>query len=224
MVALVTGGCSGLGKCFTEELLSRGYKVYALYNTSDESAMKMSDDNNRLECIKCDIRNEELVQGIISKIDKIDIVINNAAIAIDNDFNDKTYNEFMEVMSTNVGGMFNIIKYASRKMSDGVIINISSDNTLGNHNPLSVDYDASKAAVNMLTVSLSDILTNIKVVAYAPGWIDTPSIKGMNPKYLEGELARVNQSKLIDPVILVKAILDDVEYQSSGSIIPISEV
>ena len=127
MVALVTGGCSGLGASFTKELLNRGYKVYALYNSSDEAASKMMNEYSRLECIKCDIRDEESVSKIISKIEKIDLVINNAGIAIDNDFNDKTYNEFMEVMSVNVGGMFNIIKYASRKMNDGVIINISSE-------------------------------------------------------------------------------------------------
>lgn len=224
MVALVTGGCSGLGASFTLELLNRGYKVYALYNSSYETAMKMNNEYSRLECIKCDIRDEKLVSEIISKIDKIDLVINNAGIAIDNDFNDKTYNEFMEVMSVNVGGMFNIIKYASRKMNDGVIINISSDNSLGNHNKLSIDYDCSKAAVNMLTVNFGDNLENIKVVAYAPGWIDTPSVREMNPKYLESELSRVNQEKLIDPDVLVKVILDDVEFQDSGSIVPISEV
>ena len=224
MVALVTGGCSGLGASFTKELLNRGYKVYALYNSSDEAASKMMNEYSRLECIKCDIRDEENVSKIISKIEKIDLVINNAGIAIDNDFNDKTYNEFMEVMSVNVGGMFNIIKYASRKMNDGVIINISSDNSLGNHTRLSIDYDCSKAAVNMLTVNFGDNLDNIKVVAYAPGWINTPSVKEMNPKYLASELARVKQEKLIEPDELVKVILDDVKFQNSGSVIPISEV
>lgn len=224
MVALVTGGCSGLGASFTKELLNRGYKVYALYNSSDEAASKMMNEYSRLECIKCDIRDEENVSKIISKIEKIDLVINNAGIAIDNDFNDKTYNEFMEVMSVNVGGMFNIIKYASRKMNDGVIINISSDNSLGNHTRLSIDYDCSKAAVNMLTVNFGDNLDNVKVVAYAPGWINTPSVKEMNPKYLASELARVKQEKLIEPDELVKVILDDVKFQNSGSVIPISEV
>lgn len=224
MVALVTGGCSGLGASFTKELLNRGYKVYALYNSSDEAASKMMNEYSRLECIKCDIRDEENVSKIISKIEKIDLVINNAGIAIDNDFNDKTYNEFMEVMSVNVGGMFNIIKYASRKMNNGVIINISSDNSLGNHTRLSIDYDCSKAAVNMLTVNFGDNLDNVKVVAYAPGWINTPSVKEMNPKYLASELARVKQEKLIEPDELVKVILDDVKFQNSGSVIPISEV
>lgn len=224
MVALVTGGCSGLGASFTKELLNRGYKVYALYNSSDEAASKMMNEYSRLECIKCDIRDEVVVSKIISKMGKIDLVINNAGIAIDNDFNDKTYNEFMEVMSVNVGGMFNIIKYASRKMNDGVIINISSDNSLGNHTRLSIDYDCSKAAVNMLTVNFGDNLDNVKVVAYAPGWINTSSVKEMNPKYLASELARVKQEKLIEPDELVKVILDDVKFQNSGSVIPISEV
>lgn len=219
MKALVTGGCSGLGLSFTKELLSRGYEVIALYNTSRD----ISEISPNLTCIKCDIRDENLLSDIVSNIDKVDLLINNASIAIDNDYMSKSYNEFMEVLSVNVGGTFNVIKYVSKIMDNGTIINISSDNTIGNNSPISMDYDASKAGINLLTLNFSEVL-NSKVVAYLPGWIATDSVKSMNPEYLREQLEKNEQKELLDPDLLVKEILDDVVNQDSGSLIPIKEI
>ena len=224
MKALVTGGCSGLGLFFTEELLRRGYEVIALYNTSFDNAKMLSEKYANLECIECDVTDEIRVKEIMDSIDSLDLIINNAALAIDNEFNDKSYSEFMKVLSVNVGGVFNIIKYGSKRMSDGVIINISSDNTLGNNSVLSMDYDASKAGVNMLTINFSEALPNIKVLAYAPGWIATDAVKEMNPSYLNEQLKKNEQEELLDPKMLVNMILDDYKFQDSGSIIPVKEV
>ena len=223
MKALVTGGCSGLGYYFTLELLNRGYEVYAIYNSSEVTANEMMSKYDNLKCIKCDIRDELLVKNVIENIGELDLLINNAALAIDNNFEDKSYDEFMSVLGVNVGGTFNVIKYASKYMDGGDIINISSDNTLGNNNPISMDYDASKAGVNMLTLNFSEVL-NSKVIAYAPGWIATDSVKSMNPEFLREELEKNEQEELLDPSLLVKCILDDYKYQESGSIIPIKEV
>ena len=223
MKALVTGGCSGLGLSFTKELLSRGYEVIAIYNSSEDSANKLSNEFNNLKCIKCDIRDELRLKEIVDHIDKIDLLINNASIAIDNDYKDKSYNEFMEVLSVNVGGTYNVIKYVSSKMDRGTIINISSDNTIGNNSPISMDYDASKAGINLLTLNFSEVL-NCQGVAYLPGWIATDSVKEMNPDYLKEQLNKNKQKELLDPDSLVREILDDVDYQESGSLIPIKEI
>ena len=129
----------------------------------------------------------------------------------------------MEVLSVNVGGTYNVIKYVSSKMDRGTIINISSDNTIGNNSPISMDYDASKAGINLLTLNFSEVL-NSKVVAYLPGWIATDSVKEMNPDYLKEQLDKNEQKELLDPDSLVREILDDVDYQESGSLIPIKEI
>lgn len=223
MKALVTGGCSGLGLSFTKELLNRGYEVIAIYNSSEESANKLSNEFSNLKCIKCDIRDEQVLSDIVSSVGKIDLLINNASIAIDNDYMSKSYQEFMEVLSVNVGGTYNVIKYVSNNMDNGTIINISSDNTIGNNSPISMDYDASKAGINLLTLNFSEVL-NSKVVAYLPGWIATDSVKSMNPEYLREQLEKNEQKELLDPDLLVKEILDDVVNQESGSLIPIKEI
>lgn len=224
MKALVTGGCKGLGAAFSKYLATLGYDVYALYNSSEESALKLSKDYSNIHVLKCDIKNEDSIKKIADKIDDIDLLINNAGVAIDNDYKDKTKNEFMEVLETNLVGTFLMIKYFAEKINGGAIINISSNNTLGNHSPLSMDYDASKAGINMLTKDFALALVGIKVIAYAPGWIDTESIREANPLYINEEMKKVNQSKLINPDELVKYIIDDYMNQSSGSIIEIKEL
>lgn len=224
MIAVVTGGCKGLGEVFTKYLLSLGYKVYAIYNKSVDNAYIMENEYDNLRCIKCDIRKESEVDNTFFNIDNIDILINNAAISKDEDIFEKSGKDFLGVLETNVVGTFLVTKYALPKMSEnGVIINISSNNSLDNFNPISIDYDASKAGVNMLTKDFS-CFTDKKVVAYAPGWIRTNEVMNMNQDFLKLEMEKVSQEKLIDPLDLVKYIIEDVKTRDSGEIVEVKNL
>ena len=223
MRALVTGGCHGLGKSFTEYLLKLGYKVYALYNTSIDDAISLETKYDNLSCIRCDIRDENMVESTLSNIDSIDILINNAGIACDNNFEDKSLDEFMEVIKTNLGGTYVMIKHTLKKLNEkGIIINISSNNAIDNYNPISMDYDASKAGINILTKDFSLVLDRLnrhqKIVSICPGWIATESVKGSNPKYINEEMKRVNQKLLLEPLELVKYIVDNKDNFDNGEI------
>lgn len=225
MIAVVTGGCSGLGKCFTEYLLGIGYKVYALYNSSIDSALELETLYDNVRCIKCDIRKEEEVEKVLFNIDDIDLLINNAGIAKDNEYENKSKKEFMSVLETNVVGTFLVIKYAMSKLNKkGIIINISSNNAIDNYSPLSMDYDASKAGVNMLTKDFARIMNNQKIISICPGWIKTDSIKEMNQDYLDKEMKSVGQNKLIDPNELAKYVVDKMDDFENGDIIEIKEL
>lgn len=224
MIAVVTGGCKGLGENFTKYLLSLGYKVYAIYNKSVDNAYIMENEYDNLRCIKCDIRKESEVDSTFFNIDDIDILINNAAISKDEDIAQKSGKDFLSVLETNVVGTFLVTKYALPKMSEkGVIINISSNNSLDNFNPISIDYDASKAGVNMLTKDFA-VVTDRKVVAYAPGWINTSEVINMNQDFLRVEMEKVGQEKLIDLEDLVKYIISDVEKRESGEIVEVKNL
>ncbi len=227
MKAIVTGGCRGLGASLTCELLNRGYEVYALYNTSAQIAQEMNKLYENIKCMQCDITDSERIKALAKEIGSVDILINNAAIAIDNDYHDKSFEEFMEVVKVNLGGTYNMLKEISPLMKDGLIINISSNNTLGNNSPLSMDYDASKAGINMLTRAFAEALEGqrIKVIAVAPGWIDTEPIRKMNPQYLREELLKEGQRELLDPKKLAKRIIDiGLSDIKSGSIVEIKEL
>lgn len=222
MKAVVTGGCSGLGACFTNELMKRGYEVFPLYNTSSDAAKKMASEHVFPK--HCDITNEEEIIETFADIEDIDILINNAGYACDNFYLDKTKKEFMHVLEVNVVGTFLVTKYAFNKINNGVVINISSNNAIDNYNPISMDYDASKAGVNMLTKDFAQIKSNVKVISICPGWIETDAVKEMNPSYLEQEMAKVNQTKLIEPQELVNYVLDHLDSYQNGDIIEIKEV
>ena len=220
MIAVVTGGCKGLGLSFTKELASRGYHVYALYNTSLESAKSIESDN--ITVIHCDITNE---QDIIKSLpNNIDLLINNAGIAIDNEYTDKTKEEFMRVLEVNLVGTFLVTKHAIPKLTtNGVVIIISSNNAIDNNTPLSMDYDASKAGINILTKDFA-MADNHKFVSICPGWINTEEVKKMNPQYLVDEMTRVGQDTLIEPDELAKRILDDYTAYPTGATIEIKEL
>lgn len=218
MKAIVTGGCRGLGYAFTKYLASLGYTVYALYNTT-----KLKEEENIIP-LHCDISNEMEIIDVLNKIGPIDLLINNAALSLDNEYQDKTKEEFMKVLEVNVVGTFLMIKHSIKHLTkEGTIINISSNNTLGNNSPLSMDYDASKAGINMITKNFSEILPQ-KVVAICPGWINTEAVQEMNPEYLKEEMAKVNQKELINPNSLVKKILSELDTYQTGDIIEIKEL
>ncbi len=225
MNAIVTGGCSGLGKCFTEELLKKGYKVYALYNNSVDSALELENTYDNIRCIKCDIRKEEEIEQVFFNLDDIDLLINNAAISKDNSYLDKTKKEFMTVLETNLVGTFLVIKNAIGKLNkNGIIVNISSNNALDNYSPLSMDYDASKAGVNMLTKDFALVMKDKRIVSICPGWIRTEAVKCMNQDYLKSEMIKVNQKKIIDPYDLAKHIIEQVKDYKNGEIVEIKEL
>lgn len=191
---LITGASSSLGFCLANILNGYGATVIGVYN------------NNRIKDVlydtyKCDISNEDevkrLYEYVIKRHEKIDVVINCAALSIDNDIYEKTKDEFMRVLDVNLGGTFLIDKYATLNMDRGVIINISSTDGCDTYNVLSMDYAASKAGVNNLTKNLANRFPNLKICALAPNWIETESVLNMEPEYLKKEMERVGQKKLL---------------------------
>ena len=139
---------------------------------------------------------------------KCNVAPQNNIISNSNDIKDKSYEEFMNVVSVNLGGAFNIAKYASIYMERGTLINMASTDGIDTFNPLSLDYAASKAGIINLTKNLALRLKNIKVCGLAPNWIDTKNTLSMNPEYLKAELERVEQTKLISKESVALKIME----------------
>ena len=210
-VAFVTGASIGLGKGLIEELSKNGCNVIIGYNKSKEKA----------EWLKKNIEEKYNVKSLSIKCD----VTNNAAYAQDNYIYDKTKEEFMKVLETNLVGPFLVSKYAYKYMNDGIIVNISSKDAVSTYNDISMDYCASKAGLNLLTKTLSLALKNVKVIAVMPGWIDTESIREMNPEFLDSELKRIGQEKLSTVEDVSKQIINIIkdEQIKSGMIIELED-
>lgn len=229
MKAIVTGGCSGLGLEFSKYLAGLGYTVYALYNKSVDTALNLENEYSNVRAVKCDIRDESEVDKVLFNIGDIDILINNAGVAKDNTYQEKTKKEFMSVIETNVVGTFLVTKYAIDKMNrNGVIINISSNSAIDAYTSLSYDYDASKAGINMLTkdfaLAIEEEKRDLSIVSICPGWINTDAVCEMNPDYLKQELKRTCQKKLLDKCELAKYIVDNIKNYKNGEIVLIKDL
>lgn len=181
---LVTGASSGIGREVVRLFAKNNYNVVITYNSDKKGALELESEvnsgNNTL-VLKCDISNEEdiikMVNSVRDKFNSIDVLVNNAGIAIDTTFEDKTKANFMKILEVNLVGTFLVSKYVSEimlKNKNGRIINISSTNAIDSYYVESLDYDASKAGIISLTHNLANYLSPyVNVNCVCPGWIDT---------------------------------------------------
>ena len=220
-VALVTGSSMGIGKAIVKELASRGCRVVIHYCHNENLAKTVAKEIiSESLVVKADISNEEEVRQmfkeIVNKFDHIDIVINNASIAMDNYLKDKSVVEFKRVIDVNLNGTFIVSKIASKYMNNGSIVNIASNNGINQQTEYSIDYDASKAGIISLTHSLAKVLPHIRVNAIAPGWINTEPVMTMNPDIIEQEKEKIIMKRFGKPEEIAKVVAflvsDDASY------------
>ena len=188
---LITGGSSGLGKelvkCFNEN----GYNVYFTYFKNKPQNPKNS--------FYCDLSNEEDINKLLDKLPNIDILINNSSVEFDTDFYLKNKKDFLYTLDVNLIGPFLLSRELGRRMYDrkyGKIINISSNNSINKYDSSTIEYDASKAGVNILTKVLAkEFAPNVLVNAVAPGWILTDKVKKLD-NLLNNKLSEEESKKI----------------------------
>ncbi len=203
-VALVTGSSRGIGREIVRQFAQVGYNVVVTYNKEKEKADQLAAEVESMgvECltIQCNIANEEevktMVDAVINKWGHIEVLVNNAGIAIDSLFQDKTVDNFRKTLDVNLIGTFLVSKYVGEHMYQnkyGKIINIASTNGINTYYPMCLDYDASKAGIISLTHNLAiQFAPYVNVNAVAPGFIATESeISGMNEEFVAMEEEKV---------------------------------
>ena len=207
MEILITGGARGLGRYLALYFNELGHNVVVNYNKSENEAKDL-EKNYGLKTIKADVSLEEDVKVMFGKIDKVDVIINNAAICDDKEPLEKTALSFRKVLETNLIGPFLVCKYGIKKMTKGCIINISSPNAINTYYPESMDYDASKAGLISLGHNFAKYLSScdIRVNTVCPDWIDTSMNDDMDEEYRKS-VNFVDKKKIADTI--KKLILDD---------------
>ena len=237
-VVLITGSSKGIGKATAVEFAKiGGYKVVINYLTDKVNAEELSNylkEEYKIATlvIKADVSNEEqvknMIQEIIDKFGRIDVLVNNAGIAIDKEFEDRTVEDWKRTLEVNTIGTFLVSKYVSENMmknKSGKIINISSTNGINTFFPSSIDYDASKAAIINLTYNLAiQFAPYINVNAVAPGWVNTEMNKELQKELIEEETEKIYKKRFAEPEEIAKVICflasEDAEY-INGTVIKV---
>lgn len=212
---LVTGSSKGIGKATVLKYAKEGYDVVINYNSDLEGASETEklakEFGVNTLVVKCNISDEVEVIEMINKLKEVfgrlDVLVNNAGIAIDTLFEDKTVENFRKTLDVNLIGTFLVSKYASRIMDNGVIINIASTNGIDTVYPESVDYDASKAGVISLTHNFAGVLApNIRVNAICPGWVNTEMNKELDKDFVADETTKIKLGRFAEPEEVADAI------------------
>ena len=218
-VVLITGSSRGIGRSTAIKYAQNNYNVVINYNNSYDKARELADylvSTYEIEVmiVKADISNEvevkDMVDKVISKFGNIDVLVNNASIAIDSDFTCKDSNSFNEILNTNLVGTFLVSKEVSKYMKDnrsGIIINVSSTNGIDSMYVESLEYDASKAGVISLTHNLAEYLKPyVRVNCVCPGWVNTDMNKDLDSSYIEEENKRIMLNRFAEPEEIANVI------------------
>ena len=219
-IVLITGGTSGLGYATVKKL--ENCKIILTYNNNALKAESMKSEN--IDVFKCDMTSENDIKNlynyVVEKYGYIDVLINNAAIAIDTLYEDKTKENFIKTLDTNLIGPFLLSRYFGDLMyqrKSGKIINISSTNGIDTNYPMSLDYDASKAGLISLTRNLAlQYAPYVLVNAIAPGWINTEMNKNLDNDFIEKKTKKILLNRFAEPEEIANVIKflvsDDASY------------
>jgi 3-oxoacyl-[acyl-carrier protein] reductase len=186
-VFIITGSGTGIGAACARVLASGGGRVVMNYNRSEAAARRVEAECQSLGAetllVQADVSDDagcrEIVRRTLDRWDRIDGLVNNAAItkrADPFDLEALSLQDFLDVYRVNVGAAYQMARAvvpAMRRRGAGAIINISS-NVAMTGGGSSLAYTASKGALNALTLALARVLgPEIRVNAVCPGIVNT---------------------------------------------------
>jgi acetoacetyl-CoA reductase len=195
-------------------LKDAGYTVAANYGGNDEAAARFR-DRTGIATYKFDVSDFEQckasVEKIAAELGPIEILVNNAGITRDRTLHKMSFEQWNEVVQTNLGSCFNLSRCVIDSMRDngfGRIINIGSINgQAGQYGQ--VNYAAAKSGIHGFTKALAQegAAKGITVNAIAPGYIDTDMVRAVPEEVLEKIVAKIPVGRLGKAAEIARGVL-----------------
>jgi len=207
MVCLITGSSRGLGKAIALAFGKKGHQVVIHYKDKLSQAEEVASKIKKSFALQADVRFfkevKALIEHVIKKYGRIDVLVNNAGITKEALFLKTTEKDFDDVIATNLKGPFNFIRAVApymMKQKTGHIINISSIAGVMGSTGLSV-YSASKAGLIGLTLTTAKELGRFNIMSNAvlPGYMLTDMGTASEEKAKEKALKQSLINKFSEP-------------------------
>ena len=218
-VALVSGATRGIGRAIALRFLEEGARLIGLYAGNEAAADAFSQQtsafSDRIDLRRCNVGDRQSVATLFASLEQqyqnIDILVNNAGIRRDAVLAMMSYEQWQEVINTNLTGTYLLSKRAIPLMMSnkyGRIINITSPvghlGFAGQGN-----YAASKAGQVALTKSLAKEVARKKITVncVSPGFITTDFLEGLAPELLDEYKKMVPMRRFGSPEDVAHAVL-----------------
>ena len=212
---IVTGATGGIGNSIIKKLYDSGANILAT-GTKLEKLESLKKEFQNIQILKFDISQTDNLENFIEEATKLlggklDCIINNAGITLDNLAIRMSIEDWKKVIDINLTSTFLISKFAIKKMlknKKGKIINITSvvghTGNLGQSN-----YTASKAGIVAMSKSLAIEYAkkNININCISPGFIKTAMTDKIDEKFKEVIISKIPSARLGEPEDVANAVI-----------------
>lgn len=214
--AIVTGGASGIGYAVVERLFAEGAKVAIAdvnLEVAKKSAQSLDPTGEKVIAVQCDVSSFEsaqaMVETVMAKFGRVDILINNAGITKDKMFHKMEPDQWNAVININLTGMFNVTRNVvpfMREQKYGRIVCLSSTSAVGEVGQ--ANYSASKAGVIGFVKTLAKELAKhgVNVNCVLPEFTETEMTKKMPREVYDELVSKVPIGRAAQPCEQAAAI------------------
>ncbi|MBT2118933.1 SDR family oxidoreductase [Dyella sp. LX-66] len=230
-LAVITGGAAGIGRAIAYKLAKEGAHIaVADLNPADETRALVESHGRRFYSMQCDVSDEAQVNAFAASVRQefggVDIVVNNAAIALIADLEHTSFEQWRQLFSLNAGSCFLMAKAFVEDLKHskaGRVISMSSS-SYWESPPSFLAYVSTKGAINGFTHALATDLAryNITVNAIAPSVVRTPTtLRNLSEEFFEHHLQFQNlkrQQTPEDAANMVAYLADDEAAFITGQI------
>ncbi|MGN6705259.1 MAG: beta-ketoacyl-ACP reductase [Rhodanobacter sp.] len=215
--ALVTGGTGGIGSAIVRHLAKQGHRVATNYRDEAKAGAwreAMAQEGIEVCTVRGDVSDPEscaaMVRAIEEKCGPVDILVNNAGITRDTTFHKMSYQQWTDVINTNLNSCFNVTRAVIEGMRArkwGRIVQISSINgQKGQYGQ--ANYAAAKAGMHGFTISLAqeNAKFGITVNTVSPGYVATDMVMAVPAEVRAKIEAQIPLGRLGKPEEIAHAV------------------